>query len=89
MRDALWFKFRNNDNLKKMLLGTGDAVLVEDSPIDDYWGIGENGDGQNMLGKLLMELRSKLAQKKLEHDLKKMKGSIKPRDKKEPFRDEI
>ena len=46
--------------LRKLLLGTGDAVLVEDSPGDFFWGTGHDGTGQNMLGKLLMQVRREL-----------------------------
>ena len=42
------------------LLSTGERKLIEDSPVDYYWGCGEDGSGVNMLGKLLMELRTEL-----------------------------
>jgi predicted NAD-dependent protein-ADP-ribosyltransferase YbiA (DUF1768 family) len=35
-------------------------ALIEDSKIDAFWGIGSRGKGENMLGVLLMELRSEL-----------------------------
>jgi predicted NAD-dependent protein-ADP-ribosyltransferase YbiA (DUF1768 family) len=41
------------------LIETGDAKLVEDSDVDKYWGGWLEGS-ENMLGKLLMELRDKL-----------------------------
>jgi ribA/ribD-fused uncharacterized protein len=41
-------------------LSTGDEEIVEDSPIDSYWGCGADGKGQNNLGKILMEVRSRL-----------------------------
>jgi ribA/ribD-fused uncharacterized protein len=50
------FSFEQHPELLKVLLETGDQEIVEDAPWDSYWGIGR-GDGQNMLGKLLMELR--------------------------------
>jgi predicted NAD-dependent protein-ADP-ribosyltransferase YbiA (DUF1768 family) len=34
---------------------------MEDSKKDYYWGIGADGTGKSMLGRLLMELRSSLA----------------------------
>ncbi len=47
-----------------LLLATGDLPIVEDSRRDDYWGaktVGEEAlSGQNVLGRLLMELREKL-----------------------------
>lgn len=57
MRAVIKAKFSQNPELKKKLLDTGDALLAEDSPVDKFWGIGALGDGKNMLGKLLMELR--------------------------------
>jgi hypothetical protein len=40
------------------LMSTGDALLFENSPKDIFWGIGYNGFGLNILGKLLMLLRA-------------------------------
>ncbi|MDY0288703.1 MAG: NADAR family protein [Sphaerochaeta sp.] len=57
MRVAIRAKFDQHDDLRALLLGTGDAILIEDSRSDYYWGIGEAGTGKNMLGILLMELR--------------------------------
>lgn len=60
MREALRAKFTQNKDLKKILLESGDAELVEHTANDSYWGDGGNGSGKNMLGKLLMELREEL-----------------------------
>jgi ribA/ribD-fused uncharacterized protein len=60
MRQALRAKFTQNEELKKILLETGDAELVEHTRNDNYWGDGGDGTGKNMLGKLLMELREEL-----------------------------
>ncbi|MFT5125788.1 MAG: ribA/ribD-fused uncharacterized protein [Kiritimatiellia bacterium] len=46
--------------LQKQLLNTGSRELVENSPFDRYWGAGRQGDGQNRLGVLLMQLRQEL-----------------------------
>ena len=59
MRFVLALKF-NDPELKQRLLATGDALIQENSPYDSYYGIGKDGNGQNILGKLLMELRDKL-----------------------------
>lgn len=63
MLTALRAKFTQHDKLKKILLDTGDAQLIENSPYDSFWGIGTNGQGKNMLGKLLMQLRTELRNK--------------------------
>ncbi len=60
MRAAILAKFTQHADLKQKLLATEHRLIVEDSPVDPYWGVGENGDGLNMMGLLLMELRSYL-----------------------------
>jgi ribA/ribD-fused uncharacterized protein len=60
MRDVLRAKFTQHEYLRKQLLATGDAELIEESTMDAFWGIGKKGNGQNMLGKLLMEVRAEL-----------------------------
>jgi len=57
MRRALRAKFTQHDDLRVLLLETGEAVIVENAPGDLYWGIGRDGTGKNRLGALLMELR--------------------------------
>ncbi len=60
MRRALSAKFGRGTELRAMLLATGNAILAENSRKDYYWGIGADGSGKNMLGKLLMELRESI-----------------------------
>ena len=60
MRRALFAKFTQNDDLRALLLSTGDQILHENSMEDYYWGVGEKGTGLSMLGKLLMALREEL-----------------------------
>lgn len=60
MVTALHAKFTQNKNLRLSLLSTSPAELIEDSSKDAFWGVGENGGGETMLGILLMELRSLL-----------------------------
>jgi len=63
MRDFLRQKF-SQEPFKSKLLETGDFILVEGNTWGDtFWGVC-NGEGQNMLGKLLMELRCELQQNK-------------------------
>ncbi|MDF2810555.1 MAG: hypothetical protein K0S56_1586 [Microvirga sp.] len=63
MRGVLRAKFTQHEDLKEMLLATGDARLVESATVDNevnrLWGE-VNGEGRNMLGQLLMELRASL-----------------------------
>lgn len=53
-------KVDQHEYVRRKLLATGDRELVENSWRDDFWGWGPNGDGQNMLGKLWMDVRSEL-----------------------------
>jgi N-glycosidase YbiA len=59
---ALQAKFEQHPKLKALLLSTGNAELVEHTRNDNYWADGGDGTGQNLLGKLLMELRADLQQ---------------------------
>lgn len=57
MRKAIWAKFTQHSELWTLLVDTGDVQIYEDAPRDDYWGLGKNKKGQNMLGRILMEVR--------------------------------
>lgn len=57
MRRADGAKFNQNPELAAMLLATGTAVLIEDSPFEPFWGLGPNGDGLNWAGRILMDVR--------------------------------
>jgi N-glycosidase YbiA len=60
MRDAVRAKFTQHAELREALLATGEATLVEHTERDSYWGDGGDGSGQNMLGRILMAIRSEL-----------------------------
>jgi ribA/ribD-fused uncharacterized protein len=60
MREAVLAKFMQHDNLRAILLGTGDARLVEHTENDSYWGDGGDGSGRNRLGEILMSVRDEL-----------------------------
>jgi ribA/ribD-fused uncharacterized protein len=53
-------KVLQHESIKKTLLSTGDAILVEDTYKDSYWGNGGDGSGRNQLGKTLMRIRKEL-----------------------------
>ena len=64
-------KFGQHEELGRFLLGTGERVLVEASPVDRVWGIGLAADdpraadparwrGANLLGFALMDARAAL-----------------------------
>lgn len=60
MFEAVYFKFKQNEQILKKLLETGDAYIVEATVKENYWGCGPNNDGQNNYGKIVMAVRSKL-----------------------------
>lgn len=60
MRKVLRAKADQHEYVRRKLLATGDRELVENSWRDNFWGWGPNRDGQNMLGKLWMEIRATL-----------------------------
>lgn len=60
MRKILRAKAEQHEYVRRKLLETGDRQLIECSWRDDFWGWGANRDGQNMLGKLWMEIRAEL-----------------------------
>jgi len=60
MKKALRAKFTQHKDLKKILLETGDAELIENAPKDYQWGCGSKGTGLNLLGKALMDIREEL-----------------------------
>ena len=59
MYNVLKAKFSYNE-LREKLLETGDSILIENSKADSFWGIGRNGKGKNMLGKLLIKVREEI-----------------------------
>jgi N-glycosidase YbiA len=60
MRKAVLRKFEVNAEIRAVLIATGDEELFEDSPTDAYWGGGADRMGQNQLGQILMEVRTRL-----------------------------
>jgi hypothetical protein len=60
MERAVRAKFAQHEALRALLLATGEEPLAEAAPIEYYWGVGEDGTGQNKLGLLLMHLRAEL-----------------------------
>lgn len=62
MREAVTAKFTQHADLRRLLLETGDAELVEHTENDRYWADGGDGSGLNRLGAILMEVREKLKQ---------------------------
>ena len=57
MEDLVRLKFTTHSGLRKKLLRTGDAELIEGNWWgDQFWGVSK-GYGENHLGKILMKVR--------------------------------
>ncbi len=57
MEEILRAKLEQHETVRETLKRTGTRKIVENSPIDGFWGIGPDGDGQNMVGVLWTKLR--------------------------------
>ena len=60
MHEAVVAKFTQHPELREILLGTGEAKLIEHTANDSYWGDGGDGSGKNKLGLVLMRVRDEL-----------------------------
>jgi N-glycosidase YbiA len=60
MYRAVWQKFSTHLDIRQVLLDTSDAEIVEDSPVDCFWGCGRDRTGENHLGRILMRVRAEL-----------------------------
>ncbi len=60
MLKAVLCKFQTHADIREILLSTGDQLIIENSPIDYYWGCGADGSGKNKLGQILMQVRDLL-----------------------------
>ena len=61
MEELLRAKMEQNPFVKKKLLETNNYLICEDSPIDDFWGIGKDRNGKNIMGKLWMKIRDEIS----------------------------
>lgn len=60
MQAGVLRKFETHQALADLLRSTADRPIVENAPMDAYWGCGPDGQGQNKLGKILMAVRDRL-----------------------------
>jgi N-glycosidase YbiA len=61
MYRAVWQKFRTHLDIRQTLLDTLDLEIIEDSPVDYFWGCGIDRTGANHLGRILMQVRRELS----------------------------
>lgn len=61
MERILRAKLAQHAEAAEALKESGEDDIVEDSPVDYFWGEGADGSGQNMLGKLWMKIRTEFS----------------------------
>nr|WP_052702820.1 NADAR domain-containing protein [Paenibacillus beijingensis] len=52
------YKMEQHEEVKQILMSTGNCLLVEHTSNDSFWGDNGDGTGRNMLGQILMEVRN-------------------------------
>ncbi len=57
MEELLRLKLAQNEDVQQALENTGSRMIYENSPFDDFWKVGPNGNGKNMMGKLWVKIR--------------------------------
>ena len=58
MEEILRAKLAEHETVRDALKRTEKREIVENSPIDSFWGCGPTGDGKNMVGILRMKIRT-------------------------------
>ncbi len=61
MEEILHAKAEQHEDVCEILKKTGVRTIVENSPIDDFWGCGSDGKGKNIVGSLWMKIRDELS----------------------------
>jgi ribA/ribD-fused uncharacterized protein len=85
MRTAVRAKFSQDSKLEKLLLDTGDKVIVEDAGKNDaFFGAGGDYKGHNHLGRILMEVRQELRKSQAQQPQPAKKQPQKPVFQKKP-----
>jgi len=64
MKNLMRARALQHEEVRKALLDSGDAPIVKHittyPPGDGFWDDGENGEGENQMGKIWMEIREEL-----------------------------
>lgn len=60
MEEIVRAKLAQHPVIKQKLSETGDREIIEDSPVDSFWGWGSDQKGENNLGKIWMKVREEL-----------------------------
>ncbi|TAL20189.1 NADAR family protein [Patescibacteria group bacterium] len=60
MKEIMRAKLCQHRDVRELLRQTGNAEIEKNHPDDYFWGTGTDSNGQNIMGKIWMELRKKL-----------------------------
>lgn len=62
--DIMKIKFTTIPEMSHKLLATNNAVLIKSVPDDPFWGVLPDGTGENMMGEMIMNIRTFLKENK-------------------------
>jgi ribA/ribD-fused uncharacterized protein len=60
MEEIFRAKAEQHSDVREILKKTGNRKIIENSPVDAFWGAGPNEDGKNVIGQLWMKIRDEL-----------------------------
>lgn len=60
MEELLRAKALQHEDVRACLTKTGGRKIIENHPVDSFWGCGPEGDGANTMGVLWMKIREEL-----------------------------
>ncbi len=60
MEEILRAKANQHADVRGALKRSDTKTIVENSPVDSFWGIGPKGNGQNIVGKIWMQIRDSM-----------------------------
>jgi len=60
MEEILRMKVLQHEDVRDALKRTGNKRIIENSPVDSFWGIGPKKDGKSTLGNIWMKIRDTL-----------------------------
>ena len=66
MTRAIYTKCHTYSNITEKLLATGNETIFENSQYDYFWGCGRDRLGHNNYGKVLMNVRNRLREERIE-----------------------
>jgi hypothetical protein len=60
MKEIFRAKAGQHEDVREALQRSGNREIIENSPVDSFWGSGPDKNGQNVIGKIWMEIKKKI-----------------------------